>query len=215
MDSEFHFLTRSLLGRGYEGEAVEIGKLTALHFPALQLTVAPSGHGKTQSALQTQYLLDRYEGITAVIQAGAAGALAPELEVGDIILAESTFEHDYRLRFVTRPNPQFPGSPALIEQFMPTTTLPFAVHRGISASGDEDVIDVVRGQELRAQTDGLAVSWEGAGVARVCQFNDLPFLEIRGISDNANHNAFADFMANLEAVMANIAALLIQGTIIS
>lgn len=54
----------------------------------------------------------------------------------------------------------------------------------------------------------LAVAWEGAGGARACVFSGLPFLEIRGITDSADHRAPVEFEQNLEKAMANIAILI-------
>ncbi len=85
----------------------------------------------------------------------------------------------------------------------------FRVHFGPIASGDEDIVDVARGQELRETTGAVAVAWEGAGGARACLFSGTPFVEIRGVTDNANHTAPADFETNLELAMDNLAALII------
>jgi adenosylhomocysteine nucleosidase len=80
------------------------------------------------------------------------------------------------------------------------------VHYGIVASGDEDIITTDRATALREATGAIAVAWEGAGGARASLFNALPFLELRGVTDTANHEAPADFHKNLRSVMANLAA---------
>jgi adenosylhomocysteine nucleosidase len=51
------------------------------------------------------------------------------------------------------------------------------------------------------------VAWEGAGGARACAFSGVPFVELRGITDTADHNAPADFKTNLRIAMASAAAL--------
>ncbi|MCB0126353.1 MAG: hypothetical protein KDE58_29045 [Caldilineaceae bacterium] len=56
----------------------------------------------------------------------------------------------------------------------------------------------------------MAVAWEGAGGARACQFSDVPFVEIRGITDNANQTAAADFERNLQASLHNVATTIIR-----
>lgn len=55
-----------------------------------------------------------------------------------------------------------------------------------------------------------AVAWEGAGGARACKFSGVPFLEIRGITDAADHSAASDFEKNLEVAMYNIALLIVS-----
>jgi len=71
--------------------------------------VASGGHGETQFAVQAQYLIGQFPSAELVICAGAAGSLAPELSVGDVVVGAETVEHDYRLLFATRPLPRFPG----------------------------------------------------------------------------------------------------------
>ena len=78
------------------------------------------------------------------------------------------------------------------------------------AGGDEDVIDVERGKELRGSTTRIAVAWEGVGGARASAFNEIPYLELRGATDTANHEAPVVFYVNLKIAMNNIAHLLLK-----
>ena len=84
-------------------------KIDAAYIPDWRALVAPGGHGKTQFAVQAQYLIGQFSAVELVICAGAAGSLAPELSVGDVVVGTETVEHDYRLLFATRPLPRFPG----------------------------------------------------------------------------------------------------------
>ena len=84
------------------------------------------------------------------------------------------------------------------------------MHYGIIASGDEDIITTDRATALRETTGAIAVAWEGAGGARASLFNALPFVELRGVTDTANHEAAADFHTNLRGVMANLAAFIMR-----
>jgi adenosylhomocysteine nucleosidase len=211
LKEEYNDLYRSLSVRRLKSHQDKIGKLDVHHFPALNVTLARGGHGKTQFGIQTQYLLDHAQ-FDLVICAGAAGALAPEVKVGDLIVATSTVEHDYNLKFVRRPNPQFAGDATSIQQ-LEALKLPeadFRIHFGIMAGGDEDVIEVERGRELRDLHTALAVAWEGVGGARACAFSEVPYLELRGATDTANHEAPVVFDVNLKIVMKNIAYVLVQ-----
>jgi adenosylhomocysteine nucleosidase len=91
---------------------------------------------------------------------------------------------------------------------MPPTGLLFQVHFGSIASGDEDVVDTARRQAIQEVTGALAVAWEGAGGARASQFNGLPFVEIRGITDSADSTAATDFESNLSLSLGNVAKLI-------
>jgi len=211
LQEEYNDLYESLTSMGLESHKDKIGKLDVHHFPELNVTLARGGHGKTQFGIQTQYLLD-HAPFDLVICAGAAGALAPEVRVGDVIVATTTVEHDYNLKFVKRPNPQFAGNANSIKQLkaLPFVEADFNVHFGIMAGGDEDVIEIERGTQLRELHNALAVAWEGVGGARACAFSEVPYLELRGATDTANHEAPVVFDTNLKIVMRNIAWLLVH-----
>jgi adenosylhomocysteine nucleosidase len=209
LQEEYTDLYHSLSDLGLNSQTERIGKLDTHCFPEINVTLARGGHGKTQFGIQTQHLLDHAQ-FDLVICAGAAGALAPEVKVGDVIIATSTLEHDYNNKFSNRPKPRFTGDTRSIERIkaLNLSDAGFKVHFGIMAGGDEDVIDIQRGAELRELWDALAVAWEGVGGARASAFSDIPYLEIRGATDTADHEAPVVFYVNLKIVMKNIAFLL-------
>lgn len=209
LQKEYDDLYHSLSALDLKSRTERIGKLDVHCFPAISLTLALGGHGKTQFGIQTQHLLDHAE-FDLVICAGAAGALAPEVSVGDLIIATSTLEHDYNNKFSERPKPRFAGDTKSIEQIraLNLSDASFKIHFGVMAGGDEDVIEVTRGVELRELHNAVAVAWEGVGGARASAFSDVPYLEIRGATDTANHEAPLVFYINLKIVMRNIAFLL-------
>lgn len=209
LQEEFTDLYDSLSALGLTSHQGKIGKLDVRGFPEINVTLARGGHGKTQFGIQTQYLLD-HANFNLVICAGAAGALAPQVGIGDVIVATSTLEHDYNLKFAIRPKPQFAGDAQSLEQIqaLDVSNADFKVHFGIMAGGDEDVIEVTRGAELYNTHNALAVAWEGIGGARAAAFSEVPYLEIRGATDTANHEAAVVFDTNLKIVMKNIAFLL-------
>lgn len=210
MQEELDFFTRGCTARGFHAEGAVIGKLPVTRFPDLRITLAQGGIGKAQFAVQTQHLLDACPDLDLVICAGAAGGLVDDLSLGDVVVATTTVEHDYNNRFSDRPSPRFEGAPAVIAGLRQAASLltRFAVHFGPVASGDEDVVDDERRQELHRSTGALAVAWEGAGGARACAFSHVPFVEIRAVTDTADRHAPSDFEANLEIAMHNAATLI-------
>ena len=209
LQEEYSDLHHSLSALDLKSHAERIGRLDVHCFPEINLTLWRGGHGKTQFGIQTQHLLDHAQ-FDLVICAGAAGALAPEVRVGDLIIAINTLEHDYNNKFSVRPKPQFAGDAKSIEQIkaLDLSDMNFNVHFGIMAGGDEDVIEVARGAELYKAHNALAVAWEGIGGARASAFSEVPYLEIRGATDTADHEAPVVFYINLKIVMKNIAYLL-------
>src|SRR5262245_58949040 len=209
LQAELELFTQSLHDQGYTATPISIGRIAAQHFPTLDMTDARGGHGKTQFGVQTQHLLDHINNVDAVVCVGAAGALADDLAIGDLVLATETVEHDYTERFSGHPLPRFAGNAALLGELrrLPLHSLPFTVHFGVVASGDEDVVELERAAALRQATEACAVAWEGAGGGRACLFTGVPFVELRGITDTADHNAPAAFETNLCVAMASAAAL--------
>ena len=187
-----------------------IGKLSVVQLPDLSIALARGGLGKVQFAVQTQHLLDTCSDWDLIVCAGAAGALADEVSVGDIVVATTTVEHDYNNKFNKRALPTFDSAEAAIAELrsVSRSTKAFSVHFGPIASGDEDVVETERKRALHESTGALAVAWEGAGGARACAFNRIPFVEIRGVTDTADHNAASDFEENLEVAMRNLTTLI-------
>lgn len=206
---EFDALIEGCAGLGCRIERSLLGRLPITLLPDLGLSVARGGVGKAQFAVHTQHLLDS-AAWDMVLCAGTAGALSPEVAVGDIVVGAVTIEHDYNNRMVQRPKPRFEGDAAALAALRHVHPAPnsFRVHFGPIASGDEDVVEATRRDRLHESTGALCVAWEGAGGARACAFSQTPFLEIRGLTDQANHLAVVDFQANLRLAMTHIARLL-------
>ena len=212
MKEELDFLLQNCTNRGFHAKSAMIGRLPVVRLPDLNVTLARGGLGKVQFAVQTQHLLDTCSDWDLVACAGAAGALADEVSVGDVVVATTTVEHDYNNKFSERALPKFDGASAAIADLksVSQSVKTFSVHFGPIASGDEDVVETERKRILHESTGALAVAWEGAGGARACVFSGLPFVEIRGVTDTADHKAASDFEDNLEVAMSNLATLIIS-----
>lgn len=207
---ELKFFVAKTVAQGYECTETRVGGLQVLQFPELGWRCFLAGHGKTQFGIQTQFLISHYGQLDAVICAGGAGGLAQYLKISDVVVANKTIEHDYRLKFIKKPEPAFLADEALLKRFENIELNGYQLHIGPIASGDEDIIELARARELETQTGAIAVAWEGAGGARACQFNHLPFLEIRGITDTADNSAPIDFTANLQTAMSHVAECLLK-----
>jgi adenosylhomocysteine nucleosidase len=185
-------------------------KIEAAYIRDWRALVTPGGHGKAQFAVQAQYLIGQFPAAQLLICAGAAGSLAPELSVGDVVVGTESVEHDYRLLFATRPLPRFPGHGPSIDALRRSAQgiSGFHVAFDVIASGDEDVVTSQRAQSIRDQTGAVCVAWEGSGAARAALFNGIGSLEIRAVTDAADKEAPQRFDANLPVAMANLGSLL-------
>jgi adenosylhomocysteine nucleosidase len=206
---EWRMLTEALRRWG-PAEPVDGLRLDAAYFPAWHALIAQGGHGKTQFAVQAQYLIGRFPGAGRVICAGAAGSLVPGLAVGDVVVGTETVEHDFRLLFATRPLPRFPGDAAMIAELRRAASAMSGCQIAfeVIASGDEDVVTGERAGAIRTQTGAVCVAWEGSGAARAARFNQIGSLEIRAVTDAADEEAPQKFDANLPVAIGNLALLL-------
>ncbi|MGB0384622.1 MAG: acyltransferase [Ardenticatenaceae bacterium] len=215
---EFDFFLAACAEMAGEAEHSRLGRVEVVQFADLGirgkgvLTLSRGGLGKVQFAVHTQHLLDVGSEWDLVICAGAAGALVDTLSIFDVVVSTETVEHDINNHFGAPRLPRFNGAEAVISELkrVSSSFTSFQVHFGPVASGDEDVVDLERRRAIQKLTGALAVAWEGAGGARACQFSQVPFVEIRGISDGADSDAASDFLANLKQVMKNIATLIIK-----
>jgi adenosylhomocysteine nucleosidase len=189
--------------------------------------------GKVAAAMTATTLVEKF-GVTHIVFTGVAGAGDKNINVGDIVIAESLVQHDMDA------SPLFPrfevpltGQSHFVADHQLGQRLAAAahdfletefkkaineteraafrlaqprVHRGLVASGDQFMNDKNRLAGLNQELAGLlAVEMEGAAVAQACYELGVPFGVIRTISDNANENAATDFMRFVKSVAAQYA----------
>jgi adenosylhomocysteine nucleosidase len=211
LEDELKALVQALADAGRKPLDRQIGRIAGLAFMNGRLVVAEGGLGKAQFAVRTQHLIDHLDGVRLVVCAGTAGGLGDGLQVGDLVVATATVEHDFKRKFTVKPLPRFEGhAPTIsaLRSLAASINGGFQVHFGPVASGDEGIGDTERAKEVHAATGALAVAWEGAGCARACQFSSVPFLEIRGVTDSSDHKAMEDFTRNIPLAMRNVATVL-------
>ena len=211
--AELFILREALENQGFLKRKFYLEAIEIVEFQEIDLLLALGGHGKTQFGIQSQYIFARLPQIEILVCAGAAGALCSTVQVGDLVVATETVEHDYNLQFVNRPLPRFTGDSETIDvlqKIQLETESDFSVYFDAVASGDEDVVTPARRQELAKLTGCMVVAWEGAGGARACKFNQKRYIELRAVTDTADHTAIEDFKRNLTTAMSNLANFVIQ-----
>lgn len=194
--------------------------------------------GKVAASATAATLIERFN-VTHIVFTGVAGSAAQDVEVGDIVLAESLIQHDMD---ATPLAPRFEIPLTGISAFASDVDLSALVgqaahdflgldwahviemqdkaafklkaprlHRGLVASGDEFITSSDKITALKlALPEVLAVEMEGAAVAQVCFEFGIPFAVVRTISDKANENASIDFNRFLERVAQRYAFNIVQ-----
>ena len=166
-----------------------------------EVVLMQCGMAKVSAAAGTQALISMFSP-DCIINTGCAGALAPEIGIGDIVLSDSTVEWDIDLIKIGLPRGfvsamskvEMPADGALadlLEKAVPGGT---KVYRGLVASGDQFVSENSQRELIRESFPGaLCAEMEGGAVGHVCAQNKVPFCVLRCISDTADGNSGVDF----------------------
>lgn len=167
-----------------------------------EVVLCKSGVGKVNAAVCTQVLIDRF-GVSRIIFTGVAGALDPELDIGDVVISTDCVQHDMdasALGFAKGQIPfaaesRFSADPALVELAFRESEALFGrrVKKGRVLSGDRFIADRGEVRRLFEEFGGVCVEMEGAAVAQVCAMNGVPFVVIRSMSDKADGSAHINF----------------------
>ncbi|THF74221.1 5'-methylthioadenosine/adenosylhomocysteine nucleosidase [Cohnella fermenti] len=160
------------------------------------------GVGKVNAAVYTQVLIDRFN-VKQVIFTGVAGAVDPELNIGDVVISTSCLQHDIdvtALGFARGVIPYQPSSEWKADEQLVAMAkeageivLPGRVKLGKVLSGDQFIADRNQVQELFEVFGGACTEMEGAAVAQVCAMNDVGYVVIRSMSDKADGSASVNF----------------------
>ncbi len=188
--------------------------------------------GKVNAVIATQQMIDHFS-VDVIFNMGSSGALAPELEVGDLVIASEFIQHDFDVtdwglkpgelmfdilmssetgQMQFRTQQIFKAHPALtqmaVEIAKSTPLTPLGNHSpktytGLILSGDQFIGKLEKARELWNTHHGLCTDMEAAAIAHTCEINNIPFLCIRAISDKADHSAVVSFTDFLVGATAN------------
>lgn len=172
-------------------------------FKGKDVVVCKSGVGKVNAAITTQLLVDHFS-VSKIIFTGVAGAVDPDLNIGDIVISTSAVQHDLdasALGFKKGEVPMFnypsdfPADEQLISLAVEAAQAidGLNVVKGRILSGDQFIADHNKVEELGQLFSGKCVEMEGAAVAHVAMLNKTPFVVIRSMSDKANGEANINF----------------------
>lgn len=159
------------------------------------------GVGKVNSARTTQILIDNFD-VNYVINVGSAGGINPDLEIGDIIVADRLVQYDfdltgvgdYELGEICDLGKYIQTDKKLLEIAKNINLDDVNLRVGTIASADRFFSSPNEAARIRRDFgDSDCVEMEGAAIAQVCFLDNIPFLVIRGISDIANSNNKVDF----------------------
>lgn len=176
-----------------------------------EVVVVQSGVGKVNAAMCTQILIDIFK-VDILINLGVAGAVHPDLSLGDLVISTDSVQYDMDARAFGHPLGEIPNlgvtffkaDERLIEKAEDAArNLNLSYHKGRVMTADLGVDSPKLKKQLIKEFNGLCVEMEGAAIGQVAMLNHIPYLIIRSISDNADENQLEDYEANLHKSINN------------
>lgn len=181
-----------------------------------EVVVVTCGIGKVNAAVCTQILIDQFN-VDKIINVGIAGGLGKDIYPGDIVVASNLVQHDVDVTFFDYPLGQisrmdtfdFACDPELVEKAK------LAIDKiedansyvGRIVSGDQFISAADEQKFLGEHFEAHACEMEGASIGQVCYLNEMPFVVIRSISDNAINGTHMDYEKFAPVAIKNSVAI--------
>lgn len=170
------------------------------------VVVVQSGIAKVHMASCAQILIDLFD-VTHLMNTGVAGSLSPEVKIEDVVVSTEVVHHDLDGTPVGFKLGEVPGCPIyfkadeklskffseVIKEVATDVSPDTTVHFGRIASGERFVAEKADKDRIVSLFDAKATEMEGAALAQVAWMNDIPFVVVRSISDNANEDSPMDY----------------------
>jgi len=171
-----------------------------------EVVVAYSKIGKVFATLTATILIEKF-GCDKLLFSGVAGAISPELNIGDLIIADGLCQHDLDITAFGHPYGYVPEGEVCIPTDVALRNVAKEVAadkglklvEGVIATGDQFVANPERKDWIGETFKAHALEMEGASVAVVCSSLEVPFFILRAISDSADMDASFNFDEFLES----------------
>ncbi len=175
-------------------------------FEGKEVVIAYSKIGKVFAAITATILIEKF-GCDRLLFSGVAGAIDPDLNIGDLVIADGLCQHDLDITAFGHPFGYVPEGEVCIstDPYMRELAKKVAdqkglpLKEGIIATGDQFIANEERKSWISKMFDAHALEMEGASVAVVCNALDVPCFILRAISDSADMDAGFDFDTFLQS----------------
>ncbi len=175
----------------------------------IECVLAQCGVGKVNAARTTQILIDTFKP-DIVINAGVGGSINPELKIGDVIVANKVYQHDFDITafnhkkgYVPEVGDYIECDKNLLNTFYNVINQmqdeEFKTKIGIIASGDQFYTDTEKMNEIRKLYNADIVDMECSAIAQVAYLDDIPFIGIRSVSDGMEEDKISTYKENVES----------------
>lgn len=176
-----------------------------------EIVLVQSGVGKVNAAMCSQILIDLFKA-DILINLGVAGAVHPDLSLGDLVISTDSVQYDMDARAFGHPLGEIPNmgvtffkaDEKLIEKAeQAAQALALNYYKGRVMTADLGVDSPALKKQLTTEFNGLCVEMEGAAIGQVAMVNQVAYVIVRSISDNADENQLVDYQKNLEQSITN------------
>lgn len=160
------------------------------------------GIGKVNAAICTQIMASEYK-VSKIINVGVAGGIGKDIYPGDVVIANNLVQHDIDTTVFGDKHGQVPRldtfdfkcDETLVSMALEACKEASNINSfsGRIVSGDQFIASLEKIQWLSSEFDAIACEMEGGSIAHTCYLNNIPFVVIRSISDNANNGAHMDY----------------------
>jgi adenosylhomocysteine/aminodeoxyfutalosine nucleosidase len=170
------------------------------------VVVAYSMIGKVFATLTATILIEKFK-CDMLLFSGVAGAIADDLKIGDLVIADGLCQHDLDITAFGHPYGYVPEGDVCIPTDVTLRHIAkkvaeekgMTLKEGVIATGDQFVANPERKDWIGETFKAHALEMEGASVAVVCNALNIPFFILRAISDSADMDASFNFDTFLES----------------
>ena len=166
------------------------------------VVTAVCGIGKVFAAICAEAMILKYEP-DIIINTGVAGALADDLDIGDIVISESVLQHDMdtsplgdAVGLISGINIiNIPSDEKLAEKVKNCVSGFAKARLGVIASGDKFIASEVDKARIKTLFGADACEMEGGAIGHAAYVNGVKFVVVRAISDKAHEHSAIDYPA--------------------
>lgn len=206
-----------------EGKNISCKTVSGIDFTSCtigktEVVIAMAGIGKVNAALCTEAMILTFAP-DLIINTGVAGSLSSDLNIGDVVIADSICQHDFNttqlgdeLGLLPRVNlvkvPTDKNASEQIAKIIEANGINYKF--GTVASGDQFISSQDAKNYIIDNFQASACEMEGGSIGHVCYLNKTPFVVLRAMSDSANEGACDDFPAFCELASKNSIKILLE-----